>query len=123
MLFEAFGASPMKPASITSGTSTNSPRSAKAVLIAGDRQPERLRRLQVRLAEACTEVGRDAAAIRRAVQIKWQGDDLPALEHEVAESLDLGFTDLIVYVDGPQPVKAAAAAAEALPALRALDCN
>jgi hypothetical protein len=56
------------------------------------------------------------------VQIKWSGNDLPALENEIAASLELGFTEQIIYVDGPDPVKAAADAAAALPSLRAVEC-
>jgi probable F420-dependent oxidoreductase len=88
-------------------------------VLAGSRDPQRLQMLLERLQAACVEKGRDPAGLRRALQIPWPGS-VRALEDEIGASLEMGFTEQIIYVDGPDPVKAASEAAVALPDLRRL---
>lgn len=70
------------------------------------------------LDEACTEVGRDPSVIRRSAQHFWDGRDPRQLAETIARYLELGFTEQVIGLTGPEPARVAAAAAEALPQLR-----
>ncbi len=71
-----------------------------------------------RLDEACRQAGRDPAAVRRSAQHMWDGRDRHQLVDTVARYFELGFTEQIIGLAGPEPARAATAAAEALPELR-----
>ena len=78
-----------------------------------------------RLDQACADVGRDPAEIRRSVQVP-AGDDLEELTDRLSRYQAAGFTELIVMLSGgsmptaPEPARTAAAVGErVLPALRA----
>lgn len=74
-------------------------------------------RMTARLDVLCGEIGRNPAAIRRSVQLRWQ--DPPALIAQARRYLDLGFSDVILMVAGPDaPGQAEQAAEVVLPELR-----
>jgi F420-dependent oxidoreductase-like protein len=73
-----------------------------------------------RLDEACRRAGRDPAAIRRSAQHMWDGRDRRQLVDTVTRYFELGFTEQIIGLTGPEPARAATAAAEALPELRSV---
>lgn len=79
-----------------------------------------LQRLSRVLDEHCTAVGRDPAAVRRAVQFRLPSDADSAL-HLAQSYVDAGFTELVLMPTGHDSVvKAAEAAADLLPRLREL---
>jgi alkanesulfonate monooxygenase SsuD/methylene tetrahydromethanopterin reductase-like flavin-dependent oxidoreductase (luciferase family) len=72
------------------------------------------------LRELCAETGRDEASIRWSTQVPFDGRDAAATVAELMRWREAGFSELIVYCSGPDPVAAAVAAAEEiLPAIRA----
>jgi F420-dependent oxidoreductase-like protein len=70
------------------------------------------------LDEACREIGRDPATIRRSMQHMWDGRDRGQLLDSVGRYLEFGFTEQIINCMAPDHARVAAAAAEALPELR-----
>jgi F420-dependent oxidoreductase-like protein len=87
--------------------------------VSGGATPERYRELSQQLDEACGAIGREPGDIRRSVQFRWEGDRSALLE-TVGAYVELGVTELVVYVPAGFAVGAAHAAAEALPELRKL---
>ena len=85
---------------------------------AGASSPEVAAEQSRKLDEACLEVGRDPNAIRRSIQPMWDGKSRAQLVDRVGRHLELGFTEQIINCQGPDHAQVAAAAAEALPALR-----
>src|SRR2546423_13334379 len=73
-----------------------------------------------RLDEACAAIGRDPSDIRRSSQFRWDGESMAKLEQTVGKLVEMGFTEHIVYTDGPTARQTAERIAEALPALRKL---
>ena len=67
---------------------------------------------------ACQEFGRDPASIRRSMQHGWDGRDRGQLLDAVGEYYERGFTEQVIYLQGPDHARVAEAAAEALPELR-----
>jgi F420-dependent oxidoreductase-like protein len=63
------------------------------------------------LEEHCAEVGRDPGEIARSVQVRY-GGDAGATVAELEEYIGAGFTDNLVIVSGPDPVRAAHEVAE-----------
>lgn len=82
--------------------------------------PERLRELTQRLEDACPAIGRDPREIRRSVQLRWNGSETAELCDSVGIHLQLGFTEIVLYVPGEDAARAAARAAKQLPELRRL---
>ena len=73
----------------------------------------------LRLVQACNEIGRDPAEIRWSTQLNFDGDNVPALVDDVHRWHESGFTEVIVYCSGTDPVRAALTAAErVLPRIR-----
>jgi alkanesulfonate monooxygenase SsuD/methylene tetrahydromethanopterin reductase-like flavin-dependent oxidoreductase (luciferase family) len=67
----------------------------------------------------CEVVGRDPASIRWSTQVSFDGRDAFAVVDELDRWCDVGFSELIVYCSGADPVAAADVAGEKiLPALR-----
>src|ERR1700737_1527269 len=85
---------------------------------AGAASPEAAGEQSRKLDEACHQVGRDPAAIRRSIQHMWDGQSRAQLVDRVGRHLALGFTAQIINSQGPDHGAVAAAAAEALPELR-----
>jgi alkanesulfonate monooxygenase SsuD/methylene tetrahydromethanopterin reductase-like flavin-dependent oxidoreductase (luciferase family) len=80
----------------------------EAALKAGDQ----LRRL-------CEEVGRNPASLRWSTQVPFDGHDPTGAIAELEQWREAGFSELVVYCSGRDPVAAAHVAAERiLPALR-----
>jgi len=71
--------------------------------------------------DACGQVGRDPAAIRKSIQFGLEGDDRNQLLEMSAQYHELGVTEQIVYLRGEKPERVAAAVADALPDLRKLE--
>jgi probable F420-dependent oxidoreductase len=71
------------------------------------------------LAADCRAIGRDPAEIRWSAQVQFDGSDPQAAIAELRRWLGAGFTELVVYCAGPDPVRAAEVAVEKLlPELR-----
>jgi len=87
--------------------------------VSGGGTPERFKELTAQLDEACDAIGRDPASIRRSVQFRWEGDRAALIE-TAGSYIELGATELVIYVPGGFAVSAANAAVEALPDLRKL---
>jgi probable F420-dependent oxidoreductase len=68
--------------------------------------------------QACTDVGRDPAAIRRSIQLRYDGGGVSALLDDLAQFRALGFTEIVIYVGGDDPVRAATDLAESMALLR-----
>ena len=85
---------------------------------AGAASPEAAGEQSRKLDEACRQVGRDPALIRRSIQHRWDGRDRGELVDRIGRHLELGFTEQIINCQGPEHARVAAAAAEALPELR-----
>ena len=85
---------------------------------AGGASPEAAREQSRKLDQACNELGRDPATIRRSIQQVWDGRDRGKLVDLVGRNLQAGFTEQIINCQGPDHARVAAAAAEALPELR-----
>ncbi|CAN5136484.1 LLM class flavin-dependent oxidoreductase [soil metagenome] len=75
-------------------------------------------RLSGVLDEHCAAVRRDPAAVRRSVQVRWQGRDETAAPLETYARA--GFTELVIMLGGADPRRAAEEVAAALPTLRAI---
>jgi F420-dependent oxidoreductase-like protein len=86
----------------------------------GGSTPDHLTELSARLDEACGQIGRDPASIRRSVQYAWDGSDRSALMQLAGERIRRGFTEHIIIVPGGKAVDVASRAAEALTDLRSL---
>jgi len=74
--------------------------------------------LSQKLDEACAQIGRDPAQIRRSAQHAWDGRERTVLLDSVYAYAEAGFTEHIINCQGPDYARVAAAAAEALPDLR-----
>jgi len=85
---------------------------------AGAASPEEAGEQSRRLDDLCRKVGRDPAAIRRSIQLMFDGRDRAQLVDRIGRHLELGFTEQIINCQGPDHARVAAAAAEALPELR-----
>ena len=72
------------------------------------------RRSARRLDGLCAEVGRDPDQIRRSAQLRFDPARPEALVGEFERWHEAGFTELVAYVGGTDPVPAAEAAARAL---------
>jgi F420-dependent oxidoreductase-like protein len=75
------------------------------------------------LDKACEAAGREPATIRRSVQFGsvqegWDGRDRGQLVDLVGQYYERGFTEQVIYLPGPDQLRIAEAAAEALPELR-----
>jgi alkanesulfonate monooxygenase SsuD/methylene tetrahydromethanopterin reductase-like flavin-dependent oxidoreductase (luciferase family) len=71
------------------------------------------------LGQLCAESGRDSASIRWSTQIPFDGNDAAAAIDELQRWRDAGFSELVIYCAGDNPLAAADGAAEKiLPALR-----
>jgi probable F420-dependent oxidoreductase len=71
------------------------------------------------LGQLCAESGRDSASIRWSTQIPFDGNDAAAAIDELQRWRDAGFSELVIYCAGDDPLAAADGAAEKiLPALR-----
>ena len=64
--------------------------------MSGNLAPERVRALVKLLEERCEQAGRDAATIRRSIQLHWDGEDLPRLREESVLYRSLGFSEQVV---------------------------
>jgi F420-dependent oxidoreductase-like protein len=85
--------------------------------------PGRVKELTPMFEEACGEVGRNPAEIRRSIQFGWDGADRRELLELCAQYLELGVTEHVIYLRGAQPEALALKIADALPDLRKLDNN
>jgi F420-dependent oxidoreductase-like protein len=85
---------------------------------AGAATPEDANEKSRALDEACGKVGRDPGQVRRSIQHQWDGRDRGKLLDLVGRYLEVGFTEQIIYCQGPEHARSAAAVAEALPELR-----
>jgi hypothetical protein len=71
------------------------------------------------LIEACLAIGRDPAEIRWSGQVDCDGTDPEATVAELGRWWEAGFSELILYCRGSDPVRAADVAAEkVLPQVR-----
>jgi probable F420-dependent oxidoreductase len=69
----------------------------------------------------CGEIDRDPAEIRWCAQVAFDGEDPAAATEELRRWFDAGFTELVIYLSGDAPERAAGVAAEQLlPAIRRL---
>ena len=72
------------------------------------------------LDQACAAIGRDPGEIRRSVQPRFDREDPAATIDLMLQFAEAGFTELVVYVGGPDALRDAEVAAErVLPAVRA----
>ncbi len=78
----------------------------------GGGDPDEAARLSGVLDERCAEVGRDPAAIRRSVQLRFDGSDHAAFLDKCRQFVDRGFTEIVAYVGGPDARAHAEVAAE-----------
>lgn len=85
---------------------------------AGAATPEDAAEKSRALDEACVKVGRDPGKVRRSIQHQSDGQDRARLLDLVGRYLEVGFTEQIIYCQGPDHARSAAAVAEALPELR-----
>ena len=84
----------------------------------GGGEPDRVSELIQILEEACTAIGRDSSEIRRSIQLRWDGADVPKLVEQCARYHELAITEQIIYLDGEHPDAVAAKLADALSDLR-----
>ncbi len=82
--------------------------------------PEHFAELSGRLDQACAVIGRDPASLRRSIQLHWDGRDRSEVLDAAGRHIQLGATEVIVYVQGGSAVKAAETLAQVLPELRRL---
>ncbi|TMG28624.1 MAG: TIGR03560 family F420-dependent LLM class oxidoreductase [Chloroflexi bacterium] len=87
--------------------------------VAGASTPGAAAELSQKLDEACTKLGRDPGELRRSVQHMWDGRERTVLLDRLFQYAEAGFTEHIINCQGPDHARVAAAAAEALPDLRA----
>jgi alkanesulfonate monooxygenase SsuD/methylene tetrahydromethanopterin reductase-like flavin-dependent oxidoreductase (luciferase family) len=72
-----------------------------------------------RLEDCCRDAARDPMSIRWSTQVAFDGSDPDSAIDELQRWADAGFSELVVYCAGDDPVRAATVAAERiLPALR-----
>lgn len=81
--------------------------------------PEDVKRHVARFEEACAQVDRDPASVRRSLQFGWDGRDRNQLLELSAALLEQGVTEQVIYLR-EQPVALAGRIAELLPELRRL---
>ena len=79
---------------------------------------DRVRELTAMLEEACGEVGRNPAEIRRSIQFGWDGESRQELLDLSASLLELQVTEQVIYLRGESPAPLAEKVAENLPELR-----
>lgn len=82
--------------------------------------PESIKAHIAKFEAACDEVDRDSAEVRRSLQFGWDGKDRAELLDLSGRLLELGITEQVIYLRGPQPEALADRVAEALPELRRL---
>jgi len=87
---------------------------------AGGGETEKIKEMIAKLEQACGAIGRDVSEIRRSLQFGWDGADRALLLDESARYLELGFTEQVIYLRGPDSVRVAGKVAELLPELRRL---
>jgi F420-dependent oxidoreductase-like protein len=87
---------------------------------AGGGATEKMKEMIAKLEDACGAIGRDATEIRRSLQFGWDGADRALLLDESARFLELGFTEQVIYLRGPDPGAVAGKVADLLPELRRL---
>ena len=87
----------------------------------GGGEPDKVSELIKILEEACVSIGRDSSEIRRSIQLRWDGNDLPKLVEQCARYHELGITEQIIYLDGDHPEAVAAKLADVLLDLRRLE--
>jgi F420-dependent oxidoreductase-like protein len=80
----------------------------------------KIKEMIAKLEDACGAIGRDVSEIRRSLQFGWDGADRAALLDESARYLDLGFTEQVIYLRGPDSSTTAGKVADLLPELREL---
>ena len=84
----------------------------------GASRPEDLTELSRRLDQACAQIGRDPATIRRSVQYSWDGRDRTELIDLAGERAQRGFTEHIIILPATNPADVATRLAQLLPELR-----
>jgi F420-dependent oxidoreductase-like protein len=87
---------------------------------AGGGDTEKMKETIAKLEDACGAIGRDVAEIRRSLQFGWDGADRSSLLDESARYLELGFTEQVIYLRGPDSGALAGKVANLLPELRSL---
>jgi F420-dependent oxidoreductase-like protein len=87
---------------------------------AGGGDAEKMKEMIAKLEAACGAIGRDPSEIRRSLQFGWDGAESASLLDESARYLELGFTEQVIYLRGPDPGRVAGKVAELLPELRRL---
>jgi F420-dependent oxidoreductase-like protein len=80
----------------------------------------KMRETIAKLEDACGAIGRDVSEIRRSLQFGWDGVDRASLLDESARYLELGFTEQVIYLRGPDSSTTAGKVADLLPDLRRL---
>jgi F420-dependent oxidoreductase-like protein len=86
--------------------------------LAGASTPDSASEVSQKLEDACAKVGRDPKEIRRSIQHMWDGRERTALLDRVFRYSEVGFTEHIIGLQGPDHRRVAESAAEALPDLR-----
>jgi F420-dependent oxidoreductase-like protein len=82
--------------------------------------PAAVRDLVAKFEEACAAVGRDPGEIRRSIQFGSEDVDRDQLVDLCGRYLELGVTEQVIYLRGPQPDRLAERIAEMLPDMRKL---
>jgi F420-dependent oxidoreductase-like protein len=77
-------------------------------------------KMSARLDQRCSDIGRDAATLRRSVQTRWDAKDALRGFYQTGRWVEAGFREVIIMVSGPDAVANAEAAAERLPDMRRL---
>ena len=80
-----------------------------------------VKEVMAKFEEACSQVGRNPAEIRKSIQFGMERDDRSELVETSGRYHELGITEQVVYLRGEHPDRLAAKAAEALPDLRKLE--
>jgi F420-dependent oxidoreductase-like protein len=88
---------------------------------AGGGDAAKMKELIAKLEDACGAVGRDFSEIRRSLQFGWDGVDRASLLEESARYLELGFTEQVIYLRGPDAAGVAGKVADLLTDLRRLE--
>ena len=86
----------------------------------GGGDTEKMKEMIAKLEDACGAIGRDVSEIRRSLQFGWDGADRTSLLDESARYLELGFTEQVIYLRGPDSSTTAGKVADLLPELRRL---
>jgi F420-dependent oxidoreductase-like protein len=87
---------------------------------AGGGDTDKMKETIAKLEDACGAIGRDVSEIRRSLQFGWDGADRSSLLEESARYLELGFTEQVIYLRGPDPSITAGKVADLLAELRSL---